>query len=169
MRLQRRYVRHQISLCHAKILNVSSTDNGQQPRRLMQARIEFERAWFAATTATVTVARGAAQSLVDLIVATGRLVRELGTNSTKPGVVKIKKGEKTSEREIAPAGDLQRQWAELTAKSDQTSEYHLARAIAGITAWANNRPNVGLHRWLSPFAPTCYLSLDDGETPGLGM
>ncbi|HMO16226.1 MAG TPA: type I-U CRISPR-associated protein Csx17 [Pirellulaceae bacterium] len=119
----------------AESIATNLTENGQQPRRLMQARIEFERGWFDTTSATVTGSHGIAQSLVDLLVATGRLVRELGTNSTKPGVVKIKKGEKTSERVIAPVGDLQRQWAERTAKTDQTSEYRLARAIASITAW----------------------------------
>jgi CRISPR-associated protein Csx17 len=120
------------------------TDNGQQPRRLMLARIGFERTWFDAVAATPGATEESAQPLVGLAVAAGRLMRELGTSSTKPGVVKIKKGEKTSERVINPVGTLRREWAQLIGNSDGSSQHHIARAIAGIAPWGdaslNGRP-----------------------------
>jgi CRISPR-associated protein Csx17 len=119
----------------AESIAVNLTDNTQQPRRLILARIEFERAWFDTTTSIVSVTQNTTQSPVDLIVATGRLMRELSANRTKPGVVKIKKAEKTSERVINPVGAVRREWAELIGKSDKSSAYRLARAVAGITAW----------------------------------
>ncbi|MFM8581188.1 MAG: type I-U CRISPR-associated protein Csx17, partial [Planctomycetaceae bacterium] len=111
------------------------TENGQQPRRLMSARILFERAWFDATTSPSNANGNLGNSLSDLIVAAGRVTRELGTHSAKPGFVKIKKGEQTSERLINPIGDLQSEWSALIAKSDPSPELRLARSIAGITAW----------------------------------
>jgi CRISPR-associated protein Csx17 len=119
----------------AESVATNLTENGQQPRRLMLARIEFERAWFDATSSTSAAKGSAPESLSALLLAAGRLTRELGTNTAKPGVVKIKRGEQTSERRINVAGDLQRDWSKLIEKSDQSWEFRLARAIAGITAW----------------------------------
>lgn len=111
------------------------TDNGQQPRGLMLARIEFERTWFDAVTTVPNPSYTSAMSLACLLVATARLMRELGKNSISPGMVKIKRGEKTSERLIDPVGALRSDWTEHVGNSDQSPECHLARAIAGITAW----------------------------------
>ncbi|MBA2669478.1 MAG: type I-U CRISPR-associated protein Csx17, partial [Gemmatimonadetes bacterium] len=109
--------------------------NSQQPRRLVLARIEFEKAWFDATASVVASNRDASESLRDLLTAASRLNRELGSNSAKPGVVKIKKGENTSEKIINPVGDIRGGWAKLIDKTDHSSESRLARAIGGITAW----------------------------------
>jgi CRISPR-associated protein Csx17 len=119
----------------AESVSANLTDNGQQPRRLMLARIEFERSWFEATTSAATGDADATGALSDLVMTAGRLNRELGTNSTKPGIVKIKRGEQTSERSISPVGDLHRDWSRLIDNSAPSSAYRLARAIAGITAW----------------------------------
>lgn len=119
----------------AESVATNLTDNGQQPRRLILARIEFERTWFDATTSTNSVNGTTVQPLSDLIVATGRLMQELGTNSAKPGVVKIKRGEKISERLIPPVGNLSDDWTDIIGHSDRSREYRIARAIAGITAW----------------------------------
>lgn len=120
----------------ADSVTANLTDNGQQPRRLMLRRIEFERAWFDATTLTVSgTPQAVSQLLSDLIVAVGRLMRELGTNTAKPGIVKIKKSEKTSEKLIIPVGNLGNAWANVVGQSDRSCEYHLARAIAGIVPW----------------------------------
>jgi CRISPR-associated protein Csx17 len=119
----------------AESVSANLTDNGQQPRRLMLARIEFERSWFGATTSAATENVDATGALSDLVIATGRLNRELGTNSTKPGVVKLKRGEQTSEKTIRPVGGLHRDWLRFIDKSASSPAYRLARAIAGITAW----------------------------------
>lgn len=105
-------------------------DNGQQPRRLMNARIDFERAWYAATTNRANKET----SYLDLLVTAGRMVSELGTNSKKPGIVKLKQGEKTVERKIPPVGSLDPNWhTSIPVAND--SDLRLARAIAGIAAW----------------------------------
>lgn len=105
-------------------------DSGQQPRRLLNARIEFERAWYAATTQRT----GPTSALLDLLVTAGRLMAELGTNSTKPGVVKLKQGEKTVERVITPVPSLDPAWRKRFAGVGDT-HFRLAQAIAGIAAW----------------------------------
>jgi CRISPR-associated protein Csx17 len=119
----------------AESVATNLADNGQQPRRLMSARIEFENAWFEATTSIVAGNQDSSGTLSELIVASGRLNRELGTSSTKPGVVKIKRGERTSERTINPAIDVRRNWFGIVDNTTRSTVYRIARAIAGITAW----------------------------------
>lgn len=123
----------------AESVSTNLTDNGQQSRRLMLARIDFERAWFDATSSTSTPNGHSHESLSSLLVAAGRLTRELGTNTAKPGVVKIKRGEQTSERQISPIGALHGNWAKFIEKSDLSSEFRLARSIVGITAWGESK------------------------------
>ena len=118
--------------------NISSNlvDSGQQQRRLIQARIEFERTWFAATTSSGSMDSDALAPLfVDLLVSVGRLTRELGANTTKPGVVKIKRGEKTAEKRIPPVRPLSKSWSKALGKSHFTSVFRLARAVAAIAPW----------------------------------
>jgi CRISPR-associated protein Csx17 len=122
----------------AESVAVNLADSSQQPRRLTLARIEFERAWFDATTSTATGHEQVSSRLLDLIVAVGRLMHELGVNPTKPGVVKIRKGEKTYEKCISPVGNLGSAWAEIIGKSDRSSAYRLARAVAGIAPWGES-------------------------------
>lgn len=123
--------------------------NAQQPRRLLNARVAFEQAWYTATTQR-TDSRAA---LLELVVAAGRLMSELGTNSAKPGIVKLKQGENTVERVITPVRSLDPGWcrrvapARLDDLSDpEAIQFRLARATAGIAAWGEssepNRPAV---------------------------
>jgi CRISPR-associated protein Csx17 len=125
------------------------SENGQQSRRLLNARIAFERAWFAATSQR-TDHRAA---LLELLVTAGRLMSELGANSAKPGIVKLKQGENTVERVITAVPSLDPGWCRSTASArlDSLSDseaihFRLARAIAGIAAWGEssepNRPAV---------------------------
>jgi len=109
-------------------------DSSQLPRRLTRARVEFEQAWFNSTVASVSARQDPAPSLEELLLATGRLMCELGTNATRPGVVKIKRGSDTIERTVMPVRPLRREWASLSA-GKQTPEYCLARAVGSIGAW----------------------------------
>lgn len=115
--------------------------NAQQPRRLLNARVAFEQAWYTATTQRTDPSA----ALLELVVTVGRLMTELGTNSTKPGSVKLKQGENTVERAIMPIRSLDPSWHNRTAGAQDT-HYRLARAIAGIAAWGEssepNRPAV---------------------------
>ncbi|MFQ3593700.1 MAG: type I-U CRISPR-associated protein Csx17 [Gemmataceae bacterium] len=108
-------------------------DSGQQPRRLLNARIEFERAWYVATTQRTD----SNTALLELLVTAGRLMAELGTNSTKPGVVKLKQGEKTAKRVITPLPSLDPAWHKRVAGAGDT-HFRLARAVAGIAAWGES-------------------------------
>lgn len=103
--------------------------NTQQPRRLVLARIAFERAWFDACSFEAEDF----ESRVELMVAAGRIMMQLGTNKGKPGVVKTKRGNQTSEKEISPVNGLRNEW--FVKSSETVQEYRLARAIAGITSW----------------------------------
>lgn len=116
-------------------------DSGQQPRRLLNARIEFERAWYAVTTQRTD----SNAALLELLLTAGRLMAELGTNSAKPGAVKLKQGEKTVERVITHLPSLDPAWRKRVAGAGDT-HFRLARAIADIAAWGEssdpNRPAV---------------------------
>ncbi|MBI2808688.1 MAG: type I-U CRISPR-associated protein Csx17 [Planctomycetes bacterium] len=124
-------------------------DNGQQPRRLLNARIAFERAWYGATSQR----SDCRAALLELLVTAGRLMSELGANSAKPGIVKLKQGENTVERVIPTVPSLDPGWCRSAAPSrlDSLSDseaihFRVARAIAGIAAWGEssepNRPAV---------------------------
>lgn len=117
----------------AESMVTNLVDNGQ--RRLMLARMEFERAWFVATASMGSATTSRVSAPLDLLVATGRLMRELGAHSARPGVVKVRKGERTAERLIAPVGSLGVGWADITEHPDDSHEYRLARAVAGIAGW----------------------------------
>ena len=108
-------------------------DSGQQPRRLLNARIEFERAWYAVTTQRTD----SNVALLELLATAGRLMAELGTNAAKPGIVKLKQGEKTVERVIAPLPSLDPAWHKRVAGVGDT-HFRLAQAIAGIAAWGES-------------------------------
>src|ERR1039458_750341 len=115
------------------------TDSGQQPRRFTSARIEFEPAWFDATTLVVSENPAPlSRSLSDLIVAASGLVRELGENAAKPGVVKVKKGQRMAEKQIRPVNQLSGDWREIIGQSDDSAAFRLARAIAGMGPWGES-------------------------------
>lgn len=116
----------------AESVAANLTDSGQLARRLTLARVEFERAWFNATISMP------GRLLEDLIVAAGRLMRELGANSAKPGVVKVKMGQKTSEKRVPPVAQLGIDWWEILDRSDDSPDFRLARAIAGIAEWGES-------------------------------
>lgn len=109
-------------------------DHAQQPRRLMNARIEFERAWYLATTART---RHACPELA-VLVAAGRLMSELGTDARKPGIAKLKVGEKTAERQIPPIAALDGAWHGLLGEAAEVVTFRLARAVAAIAPWGTS-------------------------------
>ncbi len=120
----------------AESVATNLVDNSQQPRQLVSARIEFERAWYDATASMISANEEAfSERISNLITAVGRLMRQLGANSRRPGFVKSKKDERTSEKVISPVGDLGSDWTTITGKSDISAVYRLARAVAGIGAW----------------------------------
>jgi len=109
------------------------TDNPQQPRRLILARIEFERAWYGATVAAISTSSViSAEQHLWLLICVSLLERELGINHGK-----VKIGGDTAERVIAPLPSLQRNWERLLSSASHPREYRLARAVAGITAWGD--------------------------------
>jgi CRISPR-associated protein Csx17 len=158
----------------AESVATNLTDSSQQSRRLTLARIDFERSWFDATTSIVSGNQQVPSRLLDLIVAVGRLMHELGANSTNPGVVKIKKGEKTYEKSVSPVGKLGRAWAEIIGKSDRSSVFCLARAVAGIAPWgeslAKDQPQAAVESIRANLLPVARRgkSWDWSETSGLG-
>jgi CRISPR-associated protein Csx17 len=118
---------------------VNVVDSSQQQRRLMLARVEFERAWFAATSSAVAGdSESLAPMLADLLISVGRLMRELGTSTTKPGIVKIRRGGKTAEKRVSPVGPFSHGWLEALGTANRTSVFRLARASAGIAAWGES-------------------------------
>jgi CRISPR-associated protein Csx17 len=115
----------------AESIATNLCDNSQQPRRFMNARIDFERAWFAATTSLTDQP----SREVYVLVAAGRLMRELGNDARRPGIVKLKIRENTAERQIPPIATLSQTWSDLLSHVDQDAAFRLARAVAAITAW----------------------------------
>ena len=114
-------------------------DSSQQPRRLINARIDFEGRWYDATTASATDSTALVPShCLAVLVSAGRLMRELGTDRQKPGVVKFKTGEKTVERKIPPLGSLDSAWHNFLHAPQHDAVLRLALAIAGIVAWGES-------------------------------
>ena len=115
------------------------TDGGQQPRRVTWARVEYERAWYDATTSAVSNRQEVqAGVILSLLVSTGRLMRELGANRGSPGMIKVKRGQKTSEQQILPVGQLSRKWTDIIGRSANSSEFRIARAVAGVASWGES-------------------------------
>jgi hypothetical protein len=65
-------------------------------------------------------------------------MRELGLNRSKPGIVKVKRAKKTSEKQISPVGQLSGGWTEVIGRSDDSSVFRIARAIGGLLAWGES-------------------------------
>jgi CRISPR-associated protein Csx17 len=126
----------------AEDISTNLVDSGQQQRRLLHARAEFERTWFAATTSASAKTSGALGPLFeDLLVSAGQLMRELGTNTGRPGVVKVKRGGSIVEKRIHPVGSLSAGWSDILGTCGDAAS-RIARAIAGISAWGS-RPEGG--------------------------
>ncbi|MBK9168575.1 MAG: type I-U CRISPR-associated protein Csx17 [Bryobacterales bacterium] len=119
----------------AEDISATLVDSGQQQRRLLYARAEFERTWFAATTsASAKTSGGLGPLFEDVLVSAGRLMRELGTNTGKPGVAKVKRSGNIVEKRIPPVRSLSVGWNEVLGTCGDSAS-RIAHAIAGVSAW----------------------------------
>jgi CRISPR-associated protein Csx17 len=100
--------------------------HANQPRRLIVAREQFERAIFKAVGRTPAER----EAFLDALGGAAVLEREIGVTC---GKVKYKRGKQLAPRDIAPIQPLTPRW--IDAADDGSTEFKLARAVASIAPW----------------------------------